>query len=106
MDVVKRSYLDVSNSPPSSTSHVTRVSLGEDNFGLFFICATTNIWVIDLGATDHMTSIPSLINSLIPSPFKSVQVANGTSMSISGSGNVSFSSTLPLSSVLLAPCHK
>ena len=50
-----------------------------------------------------MTSNPSLINSLIPSPVKSIQVANETPMSILGSGHVSFSSTLPLSSVLLAP---
>ena len=50
-----------------------------------------------------MTSNPSLLNSLIPSPVKSVQVANGTPMPISGFENVSFSSTLLLSSVLLAP---
>ena len=50
-----------------------------------------------------MTSNPSLHNSLIPSLVKSVQVANGTPMPISGSRNVSFSSTLLLSSVLLAP---
>ena len=50
-----------------------------------------------------MTSHHSLLNSLIPSPVKSVHVANGTPMPISGSENVSFSSTLPLSSVLLAP---
>ena len=41
-DIVKRSYLDVSNSSPSSASHVTRVSLKEGNSGLFFISAATN----------------------------------------------------------------
>ncbi|KAJ4706604.1 Retrovirus-related Pol polyprotein from transposon TNT 1-94 [Melia azedarach] len=54
-------------------------------------------------ATDHMTSNPSLLDSLMTSNVKSVQVANGTPMPISGAGNVSFSSTLPMSSVLLAP---
>ena len=93
----------VTNTPPSFTSHVTRVSLKEGNSNLFFISAATNTWVIDSGATDHMNSNPSLLNSLIPSPVKSVQVDNGTPMPISGSRNVSFSSTLPLSSVLLAP---
>ena len=46
-DAVKRRYLDVSNSSPSSTSYVTRVSLEEGNSSLFFISATTNTWVID-----------------------------------------------------------
>ena len=49
-----------------------------------------------------MTSNPSLLNSLISSLVKSVRVANETPMPISGSENVSFSSTLPLSSVLFA----
>ena len=69
---------------------MTRISLEEGNYGLFFISAATNTWVIDLGATD-------------PSPVKSFQVANGTPMPILGSINISFSSTLMLSFVLLAP---
>ena len=82
---------------------MTWVSLEEGNSGLFFIYAATNTWVIDLGDTYHMTSNPSLFNSLISSLGKFVLVANGTHMPISGSENVSFSSTLSLSSVLLAP---
>ena len=82
---------------------MTRVSLEEGNSDLFFISDATNTWVIDSGAIDHMTSNPSLLNSLIPSPDKSLQVANGTPMPISGFRNVSFSSTLPLPFVLLAP---
>ena len=50
-----------------------------------------------------MTSNPSLLNSLIPSPIKSIQVAYGTPMPILGSENVPFSSALPLSFVLLTP---
>ena len=50
-----------------------------------------------------MTRNPSLLNSLIPSHVKSVHVANGTPMPISRFRNVSFSSTLSLSYVLLAP---
>ena len=82
---------------------MTWVSLEEGNSGLFFISAATNTWVIDLGATDHMTSNPSLLNSLISLSVKSVQVANGTPMPISGSGSVSISSTLSLAFALLAP---
>ena len=81
---------------------MTRVSLEEGTFGLFFIYAATNTWVIDLGATDHMIRNHSLLNSLISSPVKSVQVSNGTPMPILGFGSVSCSSTLSLSSALLA----
>lgn len=99
----KFAQVAVTDTPPSSASHVTRVSQEEGNFGLVVFSATTNTWNIDSRATDHMTSNASLFDSLIPSHVKSVQVANGTSMPISGSGNVSPSSSLPLSSVLLAP---
>ena len=99
----KSAQVVVTYTPPSFASHVTQVSLEEGNSGLFFISASTNTWVIDSRAIDHMTSNPSLLNSLIPSHVKSVQVANGTPMPISGSRNVSFSSTLSLSFVLLAP---
>ena len=50
-----------------------------------------------------MTRNPSLLNSLIPSHVKSVQIANGKPMPILRFINVSFSSTLSLSSILLAP---
>jgi transposase InsO family protein len=99
----KKSAQVASIDNPTSVFHVTRASPKEGNSGLAFISAATNTWVIDSGATDHMTSYSSLIDSLIPSPIKSVQVANGTPMPISGYGNVSLSSSLPLSSVLHAP---
>ena len=59
---------------------MTRVSLEEGNSSFFFISAATNTRVIDSGAPDHMTSNPSLLNSLILSPAKSVQVSNGNHM--------------------------
>ena len=43
----KSAQVAVTNTPPSSASHVTRVSLEEGTFGLFFIFAATNTWVID-----------------------------------------------------------
>lgn len=65
--------------------------------------STNNTWVIDLGVIDHMINNSSLITSLVSSSIKSVQVDNGTPMSIIGTRNVSLSPTLFLSSVLLAP---
>ncbi|MFU0443462.1 hypothetical protein ACMBCN_01515, partial [Candidatus Liberibacter asiaticus] len=52
--------------------------------------------------TDHMTNNSSLFESLTRSCVKFVQVANGTSMSILGAGNVSLSPTFSMSSVLFA----
>ena len=62
----------VTNNPPSSASHVTRVSLEEGNSGLFFVYAGTNTWIIDSTTIDHMTSNLSLLNSLFSSPVKFV----------------------------------
>ena len=44
-----------------------------------------------------------LFDSLIPSPIKYVQVANGTPMLISGAKNVSLSPTISRSSILFSP---
>lgn len=49
-----------------------------------------------------MASNSSIIDSLTSSPVKSVQVANGNSMPMTGAGNVSLSPTFSISSVLLA----
>ncbi|KAI9195921.1 hypothetical protein LWI28_019428 [Acer negundo] len=58
---------------PSFASHVSRVSPQEGNYGLVLLSSTNNTWVIDSGATDHMTSNVSLITSLMSSPIKSIQ---------------------------------
>ncbi|RVW82713.1 hypothetical protein CK203_046898 [Vitis vinifera] len=60
-------------------------------------------YLLKKGATNHMTSHSSLFNPLMSSPVKSVQVANGTPMPISGDRNVSLSLTFSMSFVLLAP---
>ena len=88
---------------PSFASHVSRASSKEGIFGLSIISTSPNTWVIDSGATDHMTSNSSIIGSLTSPPVKSVQVANGNSMPITGAGNVSLSPTFSMSSVLIAP---
>lgn len=49
-----------------------------------------------------MTSNSSIIDSLTSPPVKSVQVANGNSMPMTGAGHVSLSPTFSISSVLLA----
>ena len=88
---------------PSSASHVSRASSQEGIFGLSVISAHPSTWIIDSGATDHMTSNSSIIDSLTSPPVKSVQVANGNFTPIIGAGNVSLSPKFSMSSVLLAP---
>ena len=79
----KKTAQDSSTNNPNPALHVTRVSPEKGNFGLAFILAATNTWVIDSVSIDHMTSHSFLIDSLIPSHVKSVQIANGTPTSIS-----------------------
>ena len=63
----------------------------------------SNTWVVDLRVTNYMTSHSSLLDFIIPSSVKSVQVANGTLILISGVENVSLSPTLSMSSIILMP---
>ena len=98
----KSTQVALTNATPLAfASQVSRLSSQKGNSCLAFISIAPNTWVIDSGAIDHMTSQSSLLDSLIPSPIKSIQVANGTSMLISGVGNASFSPTLSMSFVLL-----
>lgn len=80
---IRDSAQDSSTNNPHPDLHVTRVSPEKGNFGFAFIFASTNTWVIDSLSIGHMISYFSLIDSLIPSHVKSVQIANGTPMSIS-----------------------
>ena len=64
---------------------------------------SNSAWIIDSGATDHMT-----FDSRQVSPFKSfsqhfVSTANGTSILITGEGSLSLTNTLNLDSVLVVP---
>ena len=81
--------------PPASASQVSQLSSQEVNSDLAFISTTSNTWVIDSRTTDHMITHSSLLNSLMPSLVKFVQVSNGTPMLISGAENISLSSHSP-----------
>ena len=64
---------------------------------------SNSAWIIDSGATDHMT-----FDSRQVSPLKSfsqnfVSTANGTSISIIGEGSLSLTNALNLDSVLVIP---
>ena len=61
-------------------------------------------WIIDSGATDHMTGMASIFSSYtVCSGRDKIRVADGTFSSIAGKGTISASPNITLSSVLHAP---
>ena len=65
---------------------------------------TEHCWVIDSGASDHMTSLPSLFTTYhLSSGRDKVSIADGSLVPISGKGDIKLSNTISLSSVLRVP---
>ncbi|KAM1474267.1 hypothetical protein ACFX2I_030299 [Malus domestica] len=62
---------------------------------------TNNTWIIDSGATEHMTCDSRQVETLKPSIKTVVNVANGNPAPVIGEGTVSLSDTL--STVLVVP---
>lgn len=65
--------------------------------------ASDKLWIIDSGASDHMTNNTAWFVSLSHPHIKSVKVANGLSTPVLGAGSVSLTPSLPLSSILHVP---
>ena len=65
--------------------------------------AFNSAWIIDYGATDHMTFDSRQVSPLKSSSQNYVSTANGTSISIIGEGSLSLTNTLNLDSVLVVP---
>ena len=64
---------------------------------------SNSAWIIDSGATDHMTFDSRQVSPLKSSLRNSVSTANGTSITIIGEGSLSLTNTLNLDSVLVVP---
>jgi hypothetical protein len=61
-------------------------------------------WVIDSGASKHVTSISSVFKTYTPHSYsKTIQTADGTSQPIHGVGSIECTPSLCLSSVLHVP---
>ena len=60
-------------------------------------------WIIDSGATDHMTFDSKQVSPLRPSSQKIVSTANGNTTPVTGEGSLTLTDTLNLDSVLVVP---
>ena len=66
--------------------------------------ATQDPWVIDSGATDHMTGTSGLLSDLEQSSsLPNVTLANGSTTTVSGLGTANLSPNLSLFSILYIP---
>ncbi|XP_073109385.1 uncharacterized protein [Elaeis guineensis] len=88
-------YLDSSLFAHSSTSY---------KLSHAFTCGTSNSWVIDSGASSHMTGAPNSFISYSPcSGHNKVRIADGSFTPVSGKGSIDCTPNLRLSSVLHIP---
>ena len=60
-------------------------------------------WIIDTGASEHMTKDPGNLNSLKPSSQSIICTANGSTSPITGAGSVILNKSLTLDTVLVVP---
>ena len=67
----------------------------------------SDTWIIDSGASDHMTFDKSFFPSLSPSPIPEVSNANGVSFPVLGIGSIQVTPTIVLNKVfyVLALSH-
>jgi len=64
----------------------------------------THYWILDSGATDHMTPLPKYFSTYFPCPSnKKISTADGTFITTTGQGNVQISPSITLKNVLHVP---
>ncbi|RVW18959.1 Retrovirus-related Pol polyprotein from transposon RE1 [Vitis vinifera] len=68
-----------------------------------FTLVINSAWIIDSGATDHMTFDSRQVSPLRPSSQKIVSTANGNTTPVIGEGSLTLTDTLNLDSVLVVP---
>ncbi|KAJ8645644.1 hypothetical protein MRB53_007392 [Persea americana] len=92
-----------SNNTPEEASSLIATS---GNLGKALNASTPNnnsAWIIDSGATDHMTFDVNYIQSMKPSKQPIVSTANGTPSPVIGEGSITVTKDLNLDSVLVVP---
>ncbi|CAL9011096.1 unnamed protein product, partial [Prunus brigantina] len=94
--------MDIVSQTTESTSSASVATSGTQGYVLHS-SSKKHTWVIDTGATDHMTFDPGQIISHTPPSQSVVSNANGTPSPVIGEGSLSLSDSLTLDSVLIVP---
>ncbi|KAG6386092.1 hypothetical protein SASPL_154979 [Salvia splendens] len=99
----------------NALSHVLRVSTGRTESTLFdnsamsargraaFDVSPGKSWMLDSGASTHITGTKSLLTSFSPSSLSSVRLADGNYSLVTGTGVVKPTTHITLDNVLFAP---
>ena len=70
---------------------------------VFSATSNNRTWIIDTGASDHMTWDSSQLKFVLPSSQSVISTANGSTSPITGEASVILSNTLTLDTVLIVP---
>ena len=73
---------------------------------VFSATSKNRTWIIDTGASDHMTWDSSQLKSVLPPSQSVISTANDSTSPITGEGSVILSNTLTLDIVLVVPSLK
>lgn len=87
---------------------VFNVSYGTKRYHNLTACGGLTVkgepWIIDSGATDHMTGCAKIFTSYVPSPGNhQVRIADGSFSVVAGIGNIKINSEITLKAVLHVP---
>ena len=102
-EIERLKTLESISKPPSGTCSLTMT--GKNSNSSFNVSRTLcmDSWVLDSGATNHMTPHSSLLTSFVTLSNNHITIANGTHIPIHGRGNVSLLPSLSLKDVLYVP---
>ena len=89
----------------NSSSGIPSVSLAQTGINSNALsCSNSAPWIIDSGASDHMTSFSNLFSSYSPcSGSEKIRIADGSFSTIAGKGVIKFSENITLKYVLHIP---
>ncbi|KAL0393487.1 UNVERIFIED_CONTAM: Retrovirus-related Pol polyprotein from transposon RE1 [Sesamum latifolium] len=97
------------NVSKNSSNHASVAVVESSNTGKVFhtyVPTNNSTWIIDSGATDHMTFDTNHVKSFKPSSQQIVSTANGNPSPVAGEGSVFLTEHLNLDSVLVVPTLK
>ena len=79
-------------------------NVASQGLALSSVAASSAPWIIDSGASDHMTGSRHLFTSFTPcSSGRTVEIANGSLTAVTGTGCIPLNSHITLSNVLYVP---